>query len=202
MKGRVLFVLLLHVVLASMLSGCRTADVAGGQAAHRAALQALSSRSCKIILEEVYTPSDRPEKLRAQQVTGSYLIIKGDKMLAYLTREDNSPKLFFGSSPLNDGEAALQMGVPETQKNGDVNITLRVQGNAHYRTFEWNMTGISVSKGVSCLCPKSEQNLSVTEEAKWRQCRVALLTDVYKECRNIVADNFKNLYICCCYKSL
>ena len=61
-------------------------------------------------------------------------------MLAYLTREDNSPKLFFGSSPLNDGEAALQMGVPETQKNGDVNITLRVQGNAHYRTFEWNMT--------------------------------------------------------------
>lgn len=88
----------------------------------------------------VYTPSDRPEKLRAQQVTGSYLIIKGDKMLAYLTREDNSPKLFFGSSPLNDGEAALQMGVPETQKNGDVNITLRVQGNAHYRTFEWNMT--------------------------------------------------------------
>lgn len=120
--------------------GCRTADVAGGQAAHRAALQALSSRSCKIILEEVYTPSDRPEKLRAQQVTGSYLIIKGDKMLAYLTREDNSPKLFFGSSPLNDGEAALQMGVPETQKNGDVNITLRVQGNAHYRTFEWNMT--------------------------------------------------------------
>lgn len=140
MKGRVLFVLLLHVALASTLSGCRTADVAGGQAAHRAALQALSSRSCKIILEEVYTPSDRPEKLRAQQVTGSYLIIKGDKMLAYLTREDNSPKLFFGSSPLNDGEAALQMGVPETQKNGDVNITLRVQGNAHYRTFEWNMT--------------------------------------------------------------
>ena len=61
-------------------------------------------------------------------------------MLAYLTREDTSPKLFFGSSPLNDGEAALQMGVPETQKNGDVNITLRVQGNAHYRTFEWNMT--------------------------------------------------------------
>ena len=127
MKGRVLFVLLLHVALASTLSGCRTADVVGGQAAHRAALQALSSRSCKIILEEVYTPSDRPEKLRAQQVTGSYLIIKGDKMLAYLTREDNSPKLFFGSSPLNDGEAALQMGVPETQKNGDVNITLRVQ---------------------------------------------------------------------------
>lgn len=77
MKGRVLFVLLLHVALASTLSGCRTADVAGGQAAHRAALQALSSRSCKIILEEVYTPSDRPEKLRAQQVTGSYLIIKG-----------------------------------------------------------------------------------------------------------------------------
>lgn len=140
MKGRVLFVLLLHVALASTLFGCRTADVVGGQAAHRAALQALSSRSCKIILEEVYTPSDRPEKLRAQQVTGSYLIIKGDKMLAYLTREDNSPKLFFGSSPLNDGEAALQMGVPETQKNGDVNITLRVQGNAHYRTFEWNMT--------------------------------------------------------------
>lgn len=62
MKGRVLFVLLLHVALASTLSGCRTADVAGGQAAHRAALQALSSRSCKIILEEVYTPSDRPEK--------------------------------------------------------------------------------------------------------------------------------------------
>ena len=89
MKGRVLFVLLLHVALASTLSGCRTADVVGGQAAHRAALQALSSRSCKIILEEVYTPSDRPEKLRAQQVTGSYLIIKGDKMLAYLTREDN-----------------------------------------------------------------------------------------------------------------
>lgn len=143
MKGRVLFVLLLHVALASTLSGCRTADVVGGQAAHRAALQALSSRSCKIILEEVYTPSDRPEKLRAQQVTGSYLIIKGDKMLAYLTREDNSPKLFFGSSPLNDGEAALQMGVPETQKNGDVNITLRVQGNAHYRTFEWNMTPLS-----------------------------------------------------------
>lgn len=71
MKGRVLFVLLLHVALASTLSGCRTADVVGGQAAHR---------------------------------------------------------------------AALQMGVPETQKNGDVNITLRVQGNAHYRTFEWNMT--------------------------------------------------------------
>ncbi len=43
MKGRVLFVLLLHVALASTLSGCRTADVAGGQAAHRAALQALSS---------------------------------------------------------------------------------------------------------------------------------------------------------------
>ena len=39
MKGRVLFVLLLHVALASTLSGCRTADVAGGQAAHRAALQ-------------------------------------------------------------------------------------------------------------------------------------------------------------------
>ena len=80
MKGRVLFVLLLHVVLASMLSGCRTTDVAGGQAAHRAALQALSSRSCKIILEEVYTPSDRPEKLRAQQVTGSYLIETGFKV--------------------------------------------------------------------------------------------------------------------------
>ena len=68
MKGRVLFVLLLHVALASTLSGCRTADVAGGQAAHRAALQALSSRSCKIILEEVYTPSDRPEKLRANKL--------------------------------------------------------------------------------------------------------------------------------------
>ena len=132
--------LLLHVAFIAMFSGCRTADVAGGQAAHRAALQALSSRSCKIVLEEVYIPSDRPEKLRTQQVTGSYLIIKGDKMQAYLTREGNSPKLFFGSSPLNDGEADLQMSAPETQKNGDVHITLRVQGNAHYRTFEWNMT--------------------------------------------------------------
>ena len=63
MKGRVLFVLLLHVVLASMLSGCRTTDVAGGQAAHRAALQALSSRSCKIILEEVYTPRSEERRV-------------------------------------------------------------------------------------------------------------------------------------------
>lgn len=140
MKRRFLFVLLLHVAFAAMFSGCRTADVAKGQAAHRVALQALESCNCKIVLEEVYIPSDRPEKLRTQQASGSYLVVKGDKLLAYLMREDGSSQFFFGTSPLNGGEAGLQMGEPEVRKNGDVNISLRVQGNQHYRVFEWTMT--------------------------------------------------------------
>lgn len=140
MKERFLFVLFLYLAFAIVFSGCRTADTTVGQTAHRVALQALTSRNCKIVVEEVYIPSDRPEKLRTQQITGSYFVVKGDKLSAYFTREVDSSKLFFGTSPLNGGEADLQIGEPEVRKNGDVNVSLRVQGSQHYRVFEWVMT--------------------------------------------------------------
>ena len=138
MKER--FLLFLYVAFAIVFSGCRTADTTVGQTAHRIALQALTSRNCKIVVEEVYIPSDRPEKLRTQQITDSYFVVKGDKLLAYFTREVDSSKLFFGTSPLNGGEADLQIGEPEVRKNEDVNISLRVRGSQHYRVFEWAMT--------------------------------------------------------------
>lgn len=34
----------------------------------------------------------------------------------------------------------MQIGEPEVRNNGDVNISLRVQGSQHYRVFEWVMT--------------------------------------------------------------
>ena len=37
-------------------------------------------------------------------------------------------------------KADLQIGEPEVRHNGDVNISLRVQGSQHYRVFEWVMT--------------------------------------------------------------
>ena len=62
---------------AVVFSGCRTVDTVEGQTAHHVALQALTSGNCKIVLEEIYIPSDRPEKLRTQQVSGSYFCNKG-----------------------------------------------------------------------------------------------------------------------------
>lgn len=109
------------------LQNCRYRRRTNG--AHHVALQALTSGNCKIVLEEIYIPSDRPEKLRTQQVSGSYFVIKGDKLRAYLTREVDGSKLFSGISPLNGGEADLQIGEPEVRHNGDVNISLRVQGS-------------------------------------------------------------------------
>ena len=63
MKGR--FLVALFFVFGfcrSVLSGCRTVDTVEGQTAHHVALQALTSGNCKIVLEEIYIPSDRPEK--------------------------------------------------------------------------------------------------------------------------------------------
>ena len=140
MKGRFLVALFLYLAFAVVFSGCRTVDTVEGQTAHHVALQALTSGNCKIVLEEIYIPSDRPEKLRTQQVSGSYFVIKGDKLRAYLTREVDGSKLFSGISPLNGGEADLQIGEPEVRNNGDVNISLPVQGSRHYRVFEWVMT--------------------------------------------------------------
>ena len=118
--------LFLYLAFAVVFSGCRTVDTVEGQTAHHVALQALTSGNCKIVLEEIYIPSDRPEKLRTQQVSGSYFVIRGDKLRAYLTREVDGSKLFSGISPLNGGEADLQIGEPEVRHNGDVNISLRV----------------------------------------------------------------------------
>lgn len=116
----------MYLAFAVVFSGCRTVDTVEGQTAHHVALQALTSGNCKIVLEEIYIPSDRPEKLRTQQVSDSYFVIKGDKLRAYLTREVDGSKLFSGISPLNGGEADLQIGEPEVRHNGDVNISLRV----------------------------------------------------------------------------
>ena len=119
MKGRFLVALFLYLAFAVVFSGCRTVDTVEGQTAHHVALQALTSGNCKIVLEEIYIPSDRPEKLRTQQVSGSYFVIKGDKLRAYLTREVDGSKLFSGISPLNGGEADLQIGEPEVRNNGE-----------------------------------------------------------------------------------
>ena len=77
MKGRFLVALFLYLAFAVVFSGCRTVDTVEGQTAHHVALQALTSGNCKIVLEEIYIPSDRPEKLRTQQVSGSYFVIRG-----------------------------------------------------------------------------------------------------------------------------
>lgn len=51
----------LYLAFAVVFSGCRTVDTVEGQTAHHVALQALTSGNCKIVLEEIYIPSDRPE---------------------------------------------------------------------------------------------------------------------------------------------
>ncbi len=140
MKDRTLFAFILCVVFVLVCSGCKTADTAVGDAAHRAALHALASRSCKIVLEEVYIPSDRPENPRVRQLSGSYLLIKGDKLQTYLLREEEGLRLFFYDTPLNHGEADLQMDDPRVRKNGDTDIRLRILGDQPHLAFEWAMT--------------------------------------------------------------
>lgn len=119
------------------LQNCRYRRRTNGSSCCLAGIDIRQLQDC--IGRDLY-PFRPPRKLRTQQVSGSYFVIRGDKLRAYLTREVDGSKLFSGISPLNGGEADLQIGEPEVRHNGDVNISLRVQGNQHYRVFEWVMT--------------------------------------------------------------